>query len=229
MANIDDLRKELDLTERRLTQRRLQKAQMGISADPSIDIEIEDLTNQVEALQAEIARLGGDAPGAATGNPAAGPAQPGGGLFNQTGQQIGGAQYNVAGDLTINTGDTYSGDFRGAILTMRSTLSQVSQAIGTMPAASAADKETLAGLIADLQTALEAVVKQSPASAEDAEAVAETTKALVEQANQPKPNPSLLKITGEGLVKAAENLQTIVPAVLDISRQIVSFVLGIGS
>lgn len=153
--------------------------------------------------------------------------------FNQEGQTIHGDQYNAGGDMdfkqgdtTINSGDTYSGDFRGAILNVRSTLSNVTQSIGAIPYASTADKQTLEDLIKQLTAVLEAAIQQNPTAAEETEAVAETAKALVDQAKQDKPNRSLLKITGEGLVKATENLAQLTPPVLDISKKIVTFILG---
>lgn len=58
MSRQDDLKKELELWQRRLQKRKEQKATQGISADPSIDIEIEDIEAKVEKLQAELAELG---------------------------------------------------------------------------------------------------------------------------------------------------------------------------
>ena len=147
-------------------------------------------------------------------------------VFNQEGQTVHGDQHNAAGDMTVNQGDTYSGDFRGAILNVRSTLTNVTQTVGAIPYASEEEKQTLEVLLQQLSTALEQAAQDHPESAEEVEAVAETTKALVEQANKDKPNRSLLKVTGDGLVKAAENLAKLTPPVLAISQQIVAFVLA---
>lgn len=54
MSHQDDLQKELELWQRRLQKRRQQKATFGISADPSIDIEIEDIEARVKLLQADL-------------------------------------------------------------------------------------------------------------------------------------------------------------------------------
>lgn len=54
MSHQDDLQKELKLWQRRLQKRREQKATLGISADPSIDIEIEDIEVKIEHLQADL-------------------------------------------------------------------------------------------------------------------------------------------------------------------------------
>ena len=53
----DDFQKELELWQRRLQKRREQKALFGASADPSIDIEIEDIETRIERLQADLAGL----------------------------------------------------------------------------------------------------------------------------------------------------------------------------
>jgi hypothetical protein len=42
-----------------------------------------------------------------------------------------------------------------------------------------------------------------------------------------KPNRNLLKITGDGLIAAAENLKKVMPDVLDISKMIVAAIIGL--
>jgi len=53
-------RKVLGILKRRLQQRELQAATYGISADPSINIEIEDLRKEIRSLEWEITRLSED-------------------------------------------------------------------------------------------------------------------------------------------------------------------------
>ena len=55
MFQQQDLKKELKLWQRRLHKRREQKAIFGSSADPSIDIEIEDIEERIKRLQAQLA------------------------------------------------------------------------------------------------------------------------------------------------------------------------------
>jgi hypothetical protein len=57
MSRQDDLKKLIASHEGRLQKRKEQKAKFGISADPSIDIEIEDIEGKIEKLQAELAEL----------------------------------------------------------------------------------------------------------------------------------------------------------------------------
>jgi hypothetical protein len=119
--------------------------------------------------------------------------------------------------------DTFnlSGDFRGAILNIKSTLRNVTQTVNTLPGADESAKAELARLIGQLNEALQKVPAEK---AEDAEAVADSAKALVEAANKPKPNKATLQITADGLKKAAENMAAVAPAVVGIATQIVAAV-----
>jgi methyl-accepting chemotaxis protein len=123
-------------------------------------------------------------------------------------------------------GDTFhlSGDFKGAILNIKSTLRDVQQSVGEIPDAGPAQVEQLQGLIDDLTKALEQI---PPEKEEQAQAVAETAKLLVDSAKAETPNKTMIRITGEGLKKAAENLAEAAPAVIGLATQIVVAVLKI--
>lgn len=54
MSEQQDLEKELELWQRRLQKRREQKARLGFSADPSIDLEIEDIEARLAKLRAQL-------------------------------------------------------------------------------------------------------------------------------------------------------------------------------
>jgi hypothetical protein len=71
----------------------------------------------------------------------------------------------------------------------------------------------------------EALQKIPAEKQEDAQAVAETAKALIDVAKSEKPNKTMLQITGEGLKKAAQNLAEAMPTVLTIASQIVMTVM----
>ena len=58
-SDIEALRELIRTTRRRLNQRQLQAAKYGIGADPSITIEIEDLTKESAKLERELKQLGG--------------------------------------------------------------------------------------------------------------------------------------------------------------------------
>ena len=129
------------------------------------------------------------------------------------------------GEGAITMGDTF--DFSGATISgsnvnIKSTLTNVTQAVGKIPGADTAAKEELGHLIEQLNQALQ----QAPAGKEqEAEAVADYAKDLVEQAAAPQPNRAKIKITGEGLKMAARNLAAVMPTVVAIATQIVGAVL----
>jgi ElaB/YqjD/DUF883 family membrane-anchored ribosome-binding protein len=129
------------------------------------------------------------------------------------------------GEGAITMGDTF--DFSGATISgsnvnIKSTLTNVTQTVGQIPAADDAAKKELAQLIEQLNQALQ----QAPAGKEqEAEAVADYAKDLVEQAAVPQPNRTKIRITGEGLKMAAQNLAAVMPTVVTIATQIVGSVL----
>jgi hypothetical protein len=112
---------------------------------------------------------------------------------------------------------TMSGNFSGAILNIKSTLTNVSQSIGAAPHGGAATKAQLQALVEQLSAELQ---KAPAEQAGEAEAVAETAKAAVEQATKAQPNKTLVQISAEGLKQAAQNLAAVLPTVLPIATQI---------
>lgn len=145
----------------------------------------------------------------------------------------GGDQYNVSNikgeDIAIgrnasinkNTTDTFnmSGDFRGAILNLKSDLQDVTQTIGSIPQADGATKEELEKLVKALFDELQ---KAPVEKVEEAEAIVDLTKDLVDKAAVQKPNKTTLQITGEGLKQAAQNIADVMPTVLSIATKIVA-------
>jgi hypothetical protein len=122
--------------------------------------------------------------------------------------------------------DTFNltGDFRGAILNIKSTLREVHQSVGEIPSSDQVRVKELQGLIDGLSQALE---ETPPELQDQAEAVAESAKVLVESAKSEKPNQTMIRITGEGLKQAAQNLAEVAPTVITIASQIVLAVLKI--
>ena len=120
---------------------------------------------------------------------------------------------------TFVSGDqfTMSGNFSGAILNIKSTLTNVSQSIGAAPIGDAATKAQLQALVEQLSAELQKVPAEKTG---EAEAVVETAKAAVEQATKAQPNKTLVQISAEGLKQAAQNLAAALPTVLPIATQI---------
>jgi hypothetical protein len=130
---------------------------------------------------------------------------------------------NYQGGNQMSSGDTFnmSGNFSGAILNIKNTLTNTIQTVNGMAQAAPDQKQELAQLLDQLQAALAAVPADQ---AEAAETVAETAKDLVEKAAKEKPNKTTIQITGEGLKAAATNLAGALPVVLPIATQIVQAV-----
>jgi pyruvate-formate lyase len=111
-----------------------------------------------------------------------------------------------------------SGDFRGAIVNIKSTLTNVQQSVGDIRTNDETARKELESLIGQLSEALQKIPAEHQ---EEAQAVAETAKVLVDTAKAEKPNKTMLQISGEGLKQAAQNLAEVMPAVLTIAGQIV--------
>jgi len=145
-----------------------------------------------------------------------------GDISNVSGLAVGKGAKATGGD--VHTGDKIdmSGDFRGANVNVKSTLTNVMQSIGALPHADDSTKIELEKLIAELNAALQQIPENR---AEDAEAVAEMAKSLIEKASAEKPNKTMLKISGEGLKQAAKNIADIMPTVLGIATKIAAILL----
>jgi hypothetical protein len=130
---------------------------------------------------------------------------------------------NYQGGNQMSSGDTFnmSGNFSGAILNIKNTLTNTIQTVNGMAQAAPDQKQELAQLLDQLQAALATVPAEQ---AEAAETVAETAKDLVEKAAKEKPNKTTIQITGESLKAAATNLAGVLPAVIPVATQIVQAV-----
>jgi methyl-accepting chemotaxis protein len=111
-----------------------------------------------------------------------------------------------------------SGDFRGAVVNIKSTLTNVQQSVGEIRSDDESTRKELEKLIGELSEALQKTPEESQ---EQAEAVAATAKSLVDFAKVEKPNKALVQISGEGLKQAAQNLAGVMPVVVQIATQIV--------
>lgn len=115
-----------------------------------------------------------------------------------------------------------SGNYSNMILNIKSTLTNVQQSIGAVPAVDDASRQQLQNLIGQLSKELE----QIPASLkEEAEAVAASVQVLVDAAKSEQPNKPMLQITADGLKKAAANLAQVAPTVVSIAGEVVATVM----
>lgn len=118
-----------------------------------------------------------------------------------------------------------SGDFRGAIINIKSTLTNVQQSVREIQTDDPNARKELEQFIEQLSEALQKIPEEKQ---EQAQAVAETAKALVDTAKAEKPNQTMLQITGEGLKQAAQDLAEVMPTVVTIAGQIVMAVSKLG-
>ncbi len=118
-----------------------------------------------------------------------------------------------------------SGDFRGAILNIKSTLTNVQQSVSKMQTDDVKTREELEHLIAQLSVLLEKVPE---ARRDQAEAVADTAKIMVEAVTADKPKKTLIQITGEGLKQAAQNLADVLPDIITIATKITASAIKLG-
>lgn len=117
-----------------------------------------------------------------------------------------------------------SGDFRGAVVNIKSTLTNVQQSVGDIRTDDQNAREELETLIGQLSEALQKVPAKNQ---EYAEAVAETAKALVDTAKAEKPNKTLVQVTAQGLKLAAQNLAEVMPSVVTLATRIAVIVSNI--
>ncbi len=132
------------------------------------------------------------------------------------------AEY-VRGNKTINSGDTFnmSGNFQGANVNVKSTLTNVNQTIGTLPHADESAKQELIRLIAQLNNMLQNVPADQAGTAEE---IASSTEALVEMAAGENARPSVIKMLGEGLKQTARQLADHLPEIVDVVTKIATAV-----
>lgn len=112
-----------------------------------------------------------------------------------------------------------SGDFRGANLSINSTLNESSQIIKNISDGNEAIKDELVELLNELQGLLSQI---SADRAEDAKTVAWAAEELIKARTLEKPNTSRIEITKDGLKKAAANIASVMPTVLVIAEKIIS-------
>lgn len=116
------------------------------------------------------------------------------------------------------------GNVSGSIVNIDSMLEQVNQTVGSASHFDESAKKQITGLVEQLKAELQKVPAEKK---EEAEAVAESAKALVEAGAKSQPNKATIQITAEGLKKAAENIAGVMPNVLTIAAGIVKTIFQV--
>lgn len=127
--------------------------------------------------------------------------------------------YSPLKPMSANTSIYIAGNVSDSILNISSTLHHANQTIETASKLNYDSKEELKALIEELNLILQ---EAPPESAEEAEAVAESAKDLVEAATKDKPNRARVQITKEGLEKAASNISNVLPKILPVAMDIIN-------
>lgn len=157
-------------------------------------------------------------------------------IKTEGGVHISGGDVQISGPVVggnvenLVQGDQFnmSGDFRGAILNIKSTLQNVTQTIGTIPYAGEQEKVQLVDLIQKLEAIFEEAIGQGDAPAElsdDYEKMIKRIKAMVDEANDDKPDEEMIQTWGDRVKKQAEEVGKFLPAVLPLATAIVTHVL----
>ena len=107
------------------------------------------------------------------------------------------------------------------IVNVSSTLNSVHQFVEANSYVDSSSKQELEKLLRELETVLREVPKENE---DDAEAIANMAKSLIESATREKPNKPLVQISAEGLKRAAENVAVITPKVLLTAQAIIVFI-----
>ncbi len=107
-------------------------------------------------------------------------------------------------------------------LNVATTLSNVRQNINNIQSIPKSDKDELEKMFLKL---LQELKKAPKDKAEDAEAVIEYAKELLDEVSKEKPKKVKISISKEGLLKAAENIASTLPMVLPIAKQIIDFIV----
>ena len=115
---------------------------------------------------------------------------------------------------TINV---FPGNYNNSILNVDSNIAQSNQSIEN----SNFDQDLISQL-SKLVEQLKIELRNIPIEqTEDAEIVVWAASELVKEQTQEKPNSAKMKVTKEGLKKAAENIATVFPNVLKIAQEII--------
>ncbi len=131
--------------------------------------------------------------------------------FNIKGNVEGGI-VNIGGEQTFKNTVTVN---------LQSHLDRAVQNIAAMPGAGQASKDELAGLVGQVREAL----REIPSGQEEtAEKVARRLEAFLKETSEREPDRELVKISAEGLKKAAGTLASVMPSVLAIALQIIQLV-----
>lgn len=131
--------------------------------------------------------------------------------------------YISAGDnSTLYMGDVYSGTFRNSQVVVRSKLGRISQRVEDTPNINASQKDTLQDMLVRLEDELEAFSASHPTESQQ---VLKRLEVLVATMDDAEPDQNMLRVSAEGLKKAAEKISAIALPVFTIASEIAQHIL----
>lgn len=113
------------------------------------------------------------------------------------------------------------GSVHGSIFNVQSHLNNTIQHINTATSMEEETRREFAALVKRLQGAF---MVDGNEDTVDAQIITTTVETVVEELNSPKPDKKRLKVSAEGLAKAAGNIAAIAPTVIPVIQQIISFI-----
>ena len=147
--------------------------------------------------------------------------------FNGTVEAV---RINQLIDKSVQCGDVYMGHNinvgGSAIINIDSTMSNVTQTVGSAPGLDSAQKVQLEGMVQSLKAELD---KIKASHADESKAIAEALEKAVANAAKPpaERKPSLLQLSAKGLKEAAELVKDTAPAILTTAGLIAKFITGL--
>jgi hypothetical protein len=126
------------------------------------------------------------------------------------------------GEVSMNK--TQIGNIQDSIVSIGSSITDSIQTLTKSNTVPPHKKDEFEQLLKDLHENLKTLANKQPT---EAEAVGKIAESVTREMTKEKPNQSYLRITLEGLTAAATAVQAIAPAVLETTKKIVEFIVGL--
>jgi len=126
------------------------------------------------------------------------------------------------GEVVMGDKIDISGDFRGALVNVKSQLENVTQIIHSLPTGDEESKTELLKLIEELKAVLSKVPEEK---VKEAEKVSNRVEALTREISEKEPDKEMISMTGESLKRAVKNIADVLPSVIPLAAQIVTVAL----
>lgn len=130
---------------------------------------------------------------------------------------------NREGTFMSSSKYEFSGTFNNTIFNIESKIDNSTQTLNASSNGTLDARAQVEELLTQLKTELK---KIPPERAAQAEAVADMAKETIDEAAKPQPKPHKLESNADGLKKAAEKIQDVLPTVLAIATKIATTIMA---